>query len=100
MLLIIGRRWLKFDVYLLRFSEGSEIKQHKDTVEAGQHFRLNIILKNAIEGGVFISDGVLFQTKHIKFFRPDIHQHGVTKVIKGRRYVLSIGWVTGTQSTQ
>lgn len=93
-MLLCGAYWpIKFDMYLLRFPEGSEIPAHTDTVETGKHFRLNIIIKNAKEGGNFICDSPIFETKRIKLFRPDISEHEVSKIIAGSRYLLSIGWI-------
>ena len=93
-MLLIRSQWLfKFDVYLLKFPQGSEIKQHVDTVTSGKHFRLNIVLKKAKQGGEFICNDLIFETARIKLFRPDICTHSVTEVVRGERYVLSIGWV-------
>lgn len=96
-MLLLGSKWfIKFDVYLLRFKEGSEIKPHTDKVDNGKHYRLNIVLKQALEGGEFICSNPIYQSSRIKFFRPDTCEHSVTKVIRGNRYLLSIGWVNGT----
>ena len=62
-------------------------------VDSGKHYRLNIVLKKARLGGEFICPDAIFQRKRIKFFRPDISEHQVTKVVAGSRYLLSIGWV-------
>eukprot|EP00746_Dinoflagellata_sp_MGD_P140513 gnl/MRDRNA2_/MRDRNA2_73745_c0_seq1.p1 gnl/MRDRNA2_/MRDRNA2_73745_c0~~gnl/MRDRNA2_/MRDRNA2_73745_c0_seq1.p1 ORF type:complete len:103 (-),score=7.46 gnl/MRDRNA2_/MRDRNA2_73745_c0_seq1:61-369(-) len=72
---------------------GSEIKPHQDKVDKGHHYRLNVILKEAQAGGEFICSKPIFETPRIKFFRPDECEHSVTKVTKGARYVLSVGWV-------
>ena len=59
---LLGSKWLlMFDVYLLRFKEGSEIKAHMDKVEKGKHYRLNIVLKQAKEGGEFVCKSPLYQ---------------------------------------
>lgn len=93
-LLILIARWpLPFDVYLLRFPEGSEIAPHRDPVAQGQHFRLNLILKSARRGGDFICAEPIYASKRIKLFRPDACEHRVTRVEQGTRYLLSIGWV-------
>jgi len=93
-MLLGGLYWpIKFDCYLLRFPEGSEVSLHTDKVETGNHYRLNIILRNANEGGEFICDSPIYQSKRIKLFRPDVCAHSVTKVLKGCRYVFSIGWI-------
>lgn len=43
MLLITGTVPIPFDVYILRFPVESEILKHVDTVEKGDHYRLNKI---------------------------------------------------------
>jgi len=94
---LLGMRWPKpFDMYLLRFPEGSEIAPHTDTVESGAHHRLNVILKHAREGGEFVCSNAIIDSQRIKYFRPDISEHSVTRVNKGCRYVFSVGWVTCT----
>jgi len=93
-MLLCGAVWpIKFDTYLLKFPENSEIPNHKDKVDSGKHYRLNIVLKKAERGGEFHCSNPIFETNRIKFFRPDISEHSVSKVIKGNRYLLSIGWI-------
>lgn len=82
-----------FDCYLLRFKQGSEIPPHTDQNDKGKHLRLNVILKQAKKGGEFICDETIYESKRIKLFRPDLHQHQVTRVIEGSRWVLSVGWL-------
>lgn len=83
-----------FDFYLLRFRQGSSIKWHVDPVEAGmRHFRLNLFVKPAEIGGEFRSNGSIIKNRFFCLFRPDIHRHSVTPIIKGTRYVLSFGFV-------
>jgi hypothetical protein len=82
-----------FDLYLLKFKVGSWIPPHIDPVCFLNHYRLNIILKEAKEGGVF-KGKCIFETKRIKFFRPDIVEHSVSTITKGSRLVLSIGFTT------
>jgi hypothetical protein len=93
-MLLLQSMWpLPFDLYILRFPEGSEVKPHTDPVSFGRHFRLNIVLKPATVGGEFQCANPIFETSRIKLFRPDACEHSVTKVELGTRYVLSIGWV-------
>lgn len=93
MLLFKNHLLLPFDIYLLRFRPRSFINAHTDQYNDGKHYRLNIILKHAKSGGEFICTDTLFSSKHIKLFRPDISEHGVSEIISGTRYVLSIGWI-------
>ena len=93
MLLLQGMWPLPFDVYILRFPEDSEIKPHTDPVSEGAHYRLNIVLRRAREGGEFRCAHPIFETGRIKLFRPDLSEHSVTKITRGRRYVFSVGWL-------
>ncbi|WP_394176992.1 2OG-Fe(II) oxygenase family protein [Thalassotalea litorea] len=100
-MLLCGATWpITFDLYLLKFPLGSEIAPHTDKVDSGQHYRLNIVLKNADEGGVFSCENAIFQTRRIKLFRPDNSEHQVSKIKKGSRYLLSIGWVRKPNTDQ
>lgn len=93
-MLIVQSRWpLPFDTWLLRFPTGAEIPPHTDPVSIGRHYRLNIVLRRAREGGEFVCATPIFASARIKFFRPDACEHSVTRVVRGTRYVLSIGWV-------
>jgi hypothetical protein len=84
---------IPFDCYLLRFPEGSQIPPHRDPVQAGRHYRLNIVVKRSPRGGEFVCAAPIMETRRLKFFRSDICTHSVTKVEGGTRYVLSIGWL-------
>lgn len=88
-------RWpIRFDLWILRFPEGSYIDSHVDPVEDGyNHYRLNVIIKRSENGGVFFGEPI-WRSIRVILFRPDISVHGVTKVEKGTRYVLSLGWLT------
>ena len=93
MLLIANPFVLPFDCYLLRYKPGSGIPGHVDPVEGKRHYRLNIVLRRAESGGEFRCSAPLYNGRRVHLFRPDESEHSVTPVIKGVRYVLSIGWV-------
>lgn len=84
------------DCYLIRYREGDFAAVHTDPSPKGmRHFRLNILLQRAQDGGNFTLWGASTWRKgRIRLFRPDLHQHAVTKIIKGQRLVLSIGWLS------
>lgn len=84
---------LMCDAYLLYYPEGSEITPHTDPVQAGKHFRLNIMLKRAESGGEFVCENAIFRGFRMNLFRPDSSVHSVTRINKGYRVMLSIGWV-------
>ena len=93
-MLLLTARWpLPFDSYLIRYPEGSEIPPHTDPVQAGRHYRLNIVLKSSPSGGDFVCAMPIYASRRIKLFRPDACEHSVTRVVGGSRYVLSLGWV-------
>jgi hypothetical protein len=93
-MLLLTARWpLPFDSYLIRYPEGSEIPPHTDPVQAGRHYRLNIVLKSSPSGGEFVCATPIYASRRIKLFRPDACEHSVTRVVGGSRYVLSLGWV-------
>lgn len=93
-LCLVTSRLLALDLYLLRFPAGSSVPEHRDTVKSGEHYRLNLILKNARQGGVF-QGKALWRTKRIILFRPDIELHAVSPIEAGTRWVLSFGFVRG-----
>lgn len=93
-MLLLQSMWpIPFDVYLLRFPTGSQIQPHVDQVERGAHYRLNLVLRRARSGGEFVCATAIRDSPRIKFFRPDVSEHAVTRIESGTRYVLSIGWV-------
>lgn len=93
-MLLAGATWpFRFDLYFLKFPTDSEIAPHKDQVKSGRHFRLNIVIKEALVGGQFNCKAPIYETRRIKLFRPDISEHSVTCIEQGNRYVFSIGWI-------
>ena len=93
MLLLVNPFLVPFDVYLLRFRQGAAVPPHTDPVSEKKHYRLNLILKRARRGGRFRCAKPIYESRRIKLFRPDIHEHSVSEIEEGTRYVLSIGWV-------
>lgn len=93
-MLLLTAPWpIPFDMYLIRYPEGSEIPPHTDPVQSGRHYRLNVILKSPKSGGEFRCEKPIYSSSRVKLFRPDVCEHCVTRVVGGNRYVLSIGWV-------
>ncbi len=100
MLLLANPFFVPFDIYLLRFEEGAEIAPHTDNVETGRHFRLNLVLQHPKSGGTFRCEETMYESNRIKVFRPDLNVHSVSRIVSGRRYVLSIGWVLGDRRSE
>jgi hypothetical protein len=100
-MLLLTAPWpIPFDSYLIRYPDGSEIPPHRDPVTNGKHYRLNVVLKAPRSGGDFVCAAPIFETKRVKFFRPDVSEHSVTRVSGGSRYVLSIGWLRRDRDVQ
>ena len=80
------------DMYLLSYPEDSELPEHVDPVPGYKHYRLNIVLRKPRKGGDFHCKTSILNTPRVKLFRSD-RPHSMTLIEKGRRLVLSIGWV-------
>lgn len=86
------------DLRIIRYKTKGMVGTHLDPVEKGyKHYRFNYILKRAKKGGDFyISDGEpIFKLWRFVLFRPDIFSHGVTQVLQGERWTLSLGVAIG-----
>ena len=95
MLLLQSKRFLLFDVWLLKYPLGAFIPTHTDPIPNKRHFRLNIVLSKLPQTSNrkgFEATHVLFETQRMVLFRPDITPHSVLEVMERPRYVLSIGW--------
>jgi hypothetical protein len=91
---LIYSRKLRMDCYLIRYPVGSNIPRHRDEVaENERHYRLNIQLWPAKIGGELYCAHSIFRLGPINLFRPDLVTHSVSTVLKGTRYVFSIGWI-------
>jgi hypothetical protein len=98
-MLLLTAGWpLPFDSYLIRYPVGAQIPPHTDPVQAGRHYRLNIVLKASRAGGEFVCATPIYASRRIKLFRPDACEHSVTRVEGSSRYVLSLGWVLKAQA--
>lgn len=96
---------LKCDCYILHYPEGSYINTHVDpAIEGFEHHRINIVFKDCELGGNFYLEDPYDDNRpdyegwdgFYRFvkFRPDIQPHGVSRVIRGNRWVFSFGWLT------
>jgi hypothetical protein len=91
-MLLATATWpISFDVYLVKYPSGAYIDWHVDPVEHGEHHRLNLVLKEDRGGGVF-SCSEKKQWWRFTLFRPDLHEHMVSRINKSR-LILSIGWL-------
>lgn len=79
------------DCYLLYYTEGDYIPEHIDEVNNKKHYRGNLVLLAPKLGGIFWCDKSIIDLPRLKLFRPDLYKHGLTKIEKGYRLVLSFG---------
>lgn len=81
--------WWGFDGYLLKYEPNQQLAIHKDPVDGGNHYRLNIKLSGKCK---FWSTSTIWQWgDKIIFFRPDLFFHNLvtqSKVLK-----ISLGYV-------
>lgn len=64
---------------------------HTDPVTGKRHYRLNIELWKAKDGGRFYGCQPLLRLPRMVLFRPDTQTHAVSWVGEGTRLVLSFG---------
>lgn len=103
---LLESKRLRFDLYLLRFPEGSVVPMHRDPSPDGfSHHRVNITLRFAARGGLTLiaRQPELGQLETPKYryeerrwyrFRPDLYTHMMTSVREGSVLMLSFGWLT------
>jgi predicted 2-oxoglutarate/Fe(II)-dependent dioxygenase YbiX len=85
-----------WDVYLIRYLDGSHIPPHVDDAQHGKrHRRLNAVLRQAARGGELRVDGAVVPLAvgdAVRFY-PDREVHEVTAV-EGSRLLFSVGaWI-------
>lgn len=90
---MLNSNHLAMDMHLLAYPTGSQIPPHKDPLNFDQrHYRINVEVRRPEKGGLFECGKCIFRWGRIAFFRPDLETHSVTKIEKGHRLVLSLGW--------
>lgn len=80
-----------FDCYLIKYPKNSAVEKHTDKVDSKKHYRLNYVYKHSDLGGLFILNGRVCRHQSLIFFRPDVDEHAVTKIVEGERKVFSLG---------
>jgi len=82
-----------WDVYFIRYRDGSHIPAHTDPAQHGKrHRRLNALIAPATSGGELRIDGALVElaTGDAVMFYPDAEVHEVAPVV-GTRLLFSVG---------
>ncbi|MEE4300687.1 MAG: 2OG-Fe(II) oxygenase [Pseudomonadales bacterium] len=76
--------------YLVRYPTGHGVLPHVDGVARGRLYELNCVLVKPRAGGEFRCERTIFDLfGRIVLFRPDLHEHHVTRIEGGHRLLLS-----------
>ncbi|PVY70035.1 2-oxoglutarate-Fe(II)-dependent oxygenase superfamily protein [Tamilnaduibacter salinus] len=85
----------RLNIYLVRYPQGHKIVPHVDMVSAGRLFKLNCVLVKPKAGGEFLCEKHIFNLfGRVVLFRPDLHQHRVSTIENGNRWLLSFAFNT------
>lgn len=80
----------RLGVYLVCYSAGHAIVPHVDMVSEGRLYKLNCVLIKPESGGEFSCERNIFNLfGRIVLFRPDLYRHEVSRIERGRRWLLS-----------
>jgi len=83
--------WPFMDAYILKYPAGAYLPPHRDPLFVADHYRCNLVLQHADEGGQFICNRMILKVWRLAIFRSDEATHEVTRVTRGTRVVLSLG---------
>ncbi|MDX1800747.1 MAG: 2OG-Fe(II) oxygenase [Marinobacter sp.] len=85
----------RLNVYLVRYPEGHKVSPHLDMIAQGRLYKLNCVLKKPRAGGRFLCERTALNLfGRVILFRPDLHQHQVTRIESGNRWLLSVALTT------
>ncbi|MFO7763584.1 MAG: 2OG-Fe(II) oxygenase [Wenzhouxiangellaceae bacterium] len=80
----------RLSIYLVRYPEGHAIMPHVDMVAEGRLYKLNFVLVKPTAGGEFICEkNIVNLFGRVILFRPDLYRHRVSRIERGRRWLLS-----------
>lgn len=87
-------RFRGLTAYLVRYPTGHSVLPHVDGVDRGRLYKLNCVLVKPRAGGEFRCERTLFDLfGRLVLFRPDLHEHRVTRIERGHRLLLSFAWL-------
>ena len=97
-LLVAKSARLRFDLYVLRFPTGSQVKMHQDPAPEGfEHHRVNWTLRFARRGGLTLIEcgdrKMRLEERRLYRFRPDTRKHLMPEVKEGEVLMVSFGWL-------
>lgn len=80
----------KFSINYVTYPINHSVMKHSDPVQKGRYYKLNFVLLQPKVGGVFeCSNCIINLFNRIYLFRPDKYEHSVSKIISGKRVLLS-----------
>jgi len=86
----------RLNIYLVRYPQGHKVVPHIDMISEGRLYKLNCVLAKPKAGGEFICEKNIFNLfGRVYLFRPDLHQHRVSKIERGSRWLLSFALTSG-----
>ncbi len=78
------------NIYLVHYQQGHRISPHLDMVSSGRLYKLNCVLVRPRKGGDFRCEKNLCNLfGRVVLFRPDLHEHEVSRIEQGQRWLLS-----------
>ncbi|MBW0147150.1 2OG-Fe(II) oxygenase [Marinobacter arenosus] len=85
----------RLNIYLVRYPQGHKVGPHLDMIADGRLYKLNCVLAKPQAGGEFLCEKNIFNLfGRVILFRPDLHQHRVSKIERGNRWLLSFALTT------
>ncbi len=81
----------RLTVNLVTYPEGHRVMRHNDPMGGGRYYKLNVVLVKPEKGGIFETERVIFSLfNRVILFRPDLYDHSVSTITRGKRVLLSI----------
>lgn len=82
-----------FSINYVTYPTNHSVMQHNDPVQKGRYYKLNFVLVQPNEGGVFkCSNCIINLFNRVYLFRPDKYEHSVSKIESGKRVLLSFAF--------
>lgn len=79
-----------FSINLVTYPTNHSVIKHIDPVQQGRYYKLNLILIKPKAGGIFkCSKCIINLFNRVYLFRPDKYDHSVSKIVSGKRVLLS-----------
>ncbi|HDY98173.1 MAG TPA: 2OG-Fe(II) oxygenase [Pseudomonas sabulinigri] len=91
----------RLSVNLVTYPEGHRVPRHNDPMGGGSYYKLNLVLKKPLEGGIFQVERTIFSFfNRVILFRPDLYDHHVSTIARGKRVLLSFAFLAPWGATE